>query len=204
MPSLSGLIGWLIACHWWCARRLKESSSSAAAKGKSWVAQRTTQLVRWVVHTNFGWPDIKYWKKYAYFDNHTSSMAASSGTLGQKKSLGCQSDQYLVISGSPDRFIGRIWRPLSYSTGLGRLRFDWIMRWFWFLNHFSPDKAKKRLSIQHENTRGKLMIYSFLSQHYSVKRLHWRLSCVQARVNVQDSSQLWPVSQQHRLEWRRS
>ena len=37
-------------------------------------------------------------------------MAASSGTLGQKKSLSCQSDQFLVISGSPDRFIGRIWR----------------------------------------------------------------------------------------------
>ena len=85
---------------------------SAAANEKSWVAKRTTQMVRWVVHTHFGWSDIKTLKiKYAYFDNHMSNMAASFGTLGQKKSLGCQSDQYLVISGSPDRFIGRIWRP---------------------------------------------------------------------------------------------
>ena len=54
-------------------------------------------------------------KYYAYFDNHTSNMAASSGTIGHgiwlKKFLGFQSDQYLVIPGSLNRFIGRIWRP---------------------------------------------------------------------------------------------
>ena len=54
-------------------------------------------------------------KKYAYFDNHASNMAASSWTIGhglwRKKLLGCQSDQYLVMSGSLNRFIGRIWRP---------------------------------------------------------------------------------------------
>ena len=30
--------------------------------------------------------------------------------LWQKEFLGCQSDRYLVISGSPDRFIGCIWQ----------------------------------------------------------------------------------------------
>ena len=89
--------------------------SSAAANEKSWVAQQTTQLVHWVVHTNFGWSNIKILKNYAYFDCHTSNMAASSGTIGhglwQNKFLGFHSDQYLVISGSPDLFIGRTWRP---------------------------------------------------------------------------------------------
>ena len=56
-------------------------------------------------------------KKYLYFDNHNSNIAALSGTIGhgvwQQQFLGYQSDQYLVIhvSGSPNRFIGSIWRP---------------------------------------------------------------------------------------------
>ena len=59
------------------------------------------------------WHEITYPFPTPIFDNHTSNMVTSSGTIrhGQKKFLSCQSDQYLVIMviyGSPDRFIGRI------------------------------------------------------------------------------------------------
>ena len=61
------------------------------------------------------WQCCQLTKNYAYFDNHASNMAASSWTIGhglwRKKLLGCQSDQYLVMSGWLNRFIGRIWRP---------------------------------------------------------------------------------------------
>ena len=57
-------------------------------------------------------------KKYAYFDSHTSNVAASSGAiqhgLWQKKFLGCQSDQYLVISFHRSHLATG--RPLSCST----------------------------------------------------------------------------------------
>ena len=63
---------------------------SAATNEKSWVAQWTTHLV---------WTNI----------------AALSGSIVhrccQQKNLGRQSDQYLGMFGSPDCFIGRIWRP---------------------------------------------------------------------------------------------
>ena len=69
----------------------------------------------WVVrHNNI--------EKIWHFKNHSSHVAASLVTIGhglwQQKFSGCQSDQYSVISGSPDRFIGRNWRPLSCTTGL--------------------------------------------------------------------------------------
>ena len=108
-------MAWDFSC--WCILTTFRTNQvlvmlSAAVNEKSWFGQGTTKLVRWVVHTNFGWSDINTLKKrYGYFDNHMSNVAASFGMLGQKKSLGCQSDQYLLISGSSDRFIGRIWWP---------------------------------------------------------------------------------------------
>ena len=37
-------------------------------------------------------------------------LGRSDMDFDKKKFLGCQTDQYLVMSGSPDRFIGRIWQ----------------------------------------------------------------------------------------------
>ena len=82
---------------------------SAAASEKSWVAKWTTQPVRWVVRSNLGLSDIKILKQKMYILNHKIG-------LWQEKFSGCQSDLLLGISGSPDRFIGRMWRPLSCST----------------------------------------------------------------------------------------
>ena len=90
-------------------------------------------------------------KKYAYLDNHTSIMAASSWTMGcghlQKKFLGCQLDQYLVISGSPNHFIGRIWQTLSCSTGIF-LHFLWFfsMRWCYVCS-WNPYSWKTRTCL---------------------------------------------------------
>ena len=39
---------------------------SATANEKSWVNQWTNHLVRWVVHKNFGWSDIKKWKNFIH------------------------------------------------------------------------------------------------------------------------------------------
>ena len=57
--------------------------SSAAAKENSWVAQWTTQLVRWVVPNNFGLSNIKIFKQKMYILITTQSDL----DFGKKNSL---------------------------------------------------------------------------------------------------------------------
>ena len=92
-----------------CAHRLSPVLSRAPllhglALNPAWISNLMPSKV---------WYEITYPFPTPIFDNHTSNMVTSSGTIrhGQKKFLSCQSDQYLVIMviyGSPDRFIGRI------------------------------------------------------------------------------------------------
>ena len=114
------------------------SSQSTRSRSTSWSLYAVLQLMKILGRPadhpvgTLGGPhnflvvrlkNIEKKKKNSYFDNHMSNMAASSETIGhglwQKKFLGCQSDKYLVISVSPDRFIGRIWRLLSCNTVYG-------------------------------------------------------------------------------------